>query len=121
MGRLTGPVDLLVELRRGGEQPLSEQLERYLREAIRDGRFAAGARLPSSRALAGELGVSRGVVTSAYDQLAAEGYLDTRQGAPVCVASGVRAQPPRTSSPSLLERFAYDFSPGLPDLTGVPS
>jgi GntR family transcriptional regulator/MocR family aminotransferase len=120
MGRVTGPVDLLVELRRGGEQPLSEQLERYLREAIRDGWLAAGARLPSSRALAGELGVSRGIVTSAYDQLAAEGYLDTRQGAAVRVASGVRAQRPHPAPPSLLERFAYDFSPGLPDLAGFP-
>jgi GntR family transcriptional regulator/MocR family aminotransferase len=120
VGRLTGPVDLLVALQRSGEQPLYEQLERTLREAIRDGRLGAGARLPSSRALAAELGVSRGVVTGAYDQLVAEGYLETRQGAPVRVASGVRAQPARLPAPPLLERFAYDFSPGLPDLAGFP-
>ena len=80
-----GPVDLLVELDRRSEQPLYAQLEHRLRAAIRDGRLRAGARLPSSRGLAAELGISRGVVTSAYDQLAAEGYLDTRQGAPVRV------------------------------------
>jgi len=109
-----------VELDRRGEQPLYEQLERWLRDAIRDGRLAAGARLPSSRGLAAELGVSRGVVTSVYAQLAAEGYLDSRQGAPVRVAQAVRAQPPRPPAPPLTPKFAYDFTPGLPDLAGFP-
>ena len=76
--------------------------------------------LPSSRGLAAELGVSRGVVTTAYDQLAAEGYLQTRQGAPVRVAAGIRAQGPPPAARSLLPRFAYDFSPGMPDLAGFP-
>lgn len=115
-----GPVDLLVELDRRAEAALHEQLERALREAIRTGRMRAGSRLPSSRGLAGQLGVSRGVVTAAYEQLVAEGYLETRQGAPVRVASGVRAQPPRPPSPSLQQTHAYDFSPGLPDLAGFP-
>jgi GntR family transcriptional regulator/MocR family aminotransferase len=100
--------------------PLHEQLERTLRGAVRDGRLPAGTRLPSSRALAGELGISRGVVTAAYDQLVAEGYLETRQGAPVRVARGVRAHPTRPPAPSLVSKFAYDFSPGLPDLAGFP-
>jgi GntR family transcriptional regulator/MocR family aminotransferase len=115
-----GPVDLLVELDRRGETPLHEQLERALRDAIRAGRLRAGVRLPSSRGLAGQLGVSRGVVSAAYAQLLAEGYLETRQGAPVRVASGVRAQPPRPPAPSLLQTHTYDFSPGLPDLAGFP-
>jgi GntR family transcriptional regulator/MocR family aminotransferase len=115
-----GPVDLLLDLDRDGELPLHAQIERTLRDAIRDGRLEAGARLPSSRGLAADLGVSRGVVTSAYDQLAAEGYLETRQGAPVHVAPGVRAQGPRPPAPSLLARFSYEFSPGLPDLAGFP-
>jgi GntR family transcriptional regulator/MocR family aminotransferase len=109
-----------VELDRGAERPLHEQLERTLRDAIRAGRLKAGVRLPSSRGLAAELGVSRGIVTSAYEQLAAEGYLHTTQGAPVRVAFGVRAQVPRPPTPSLLARFAYDFTPGLPDLAGFP-
>ena len=115
-----GPVDLLLELDRGGDLPLHEQIERGLRDAIRGGQLAAGATLPSSRGLATELGVSRGVVTSAYDQLAAEGFLQTRQGAPVRVAPAVRAQAPRPAAPPLLARFAYEFSPGLPDLAGFP-
>src|SRR3954468_23780393 len=108
-----GPVDLLLAVERHADLPLHAQLEGALRTAIRDGRLNAGARLPSSRGLAAELGISRGVVTSAYDQLAAEGYLQTRQGARVRVAPGVRAQPSRPPAPSLLPRFAYDFSPGL--------
>jgi len=120
VGHEKGPVDLLVELDRCGDLPLHQQLERTLRDAVRAGRLQAGTQLPSSRRLAGELGVSRGVVTSAYDQLAAEGYLQTKQGAPVRVARGVRAQPPRAPTPSLLAQFAYDFSPGLPDLAGFP-
>jgi GntR family transcriptional regulator/MocR family aminotransferase len=109
-----------MEMDRDGDLPLHAQIERTLRDAIRDGRLEAGARLPSSRGLAADLGVSRGVVTSAYDQLVAEGYLETRQGAAVRVAAGVRAQGPRPPAPSLLARFAYEFSPGLPDLAGFP-
>src|SRR5829696_8433656 len=120
VGHDKGPVDLLLELDRRRDLPLHEQLERALRDAIRAGRLQAAAPLPSSRRLAVELGVSRGVVTSAYDQLAAEGYLQTKQGAPVRVARGVRTHPPRPPTPSLLARFAYDFSPGLPDLAGFP-
>jgi GntR family transcriptional regulator/MocR family aminotransferase len=120
VGDPKGPVGLFVELDRRGGQPLYEQLERWLRAAIRDGRLAPGARLPSTRGLAAELGISRGVVTSVYEQLAAEGYLETRQGAPVRVAQGVRPQPPRPPAPPLAPKFAYDFSPGLPDLAGFP-
>jgi GntR family transcriptional regulator / MocR family aminotransferase len=120
----TGPVwggrGLLVELDRGGELPLHEQIERSIRANIRAGRLAAGARLPSTRALASELGISRGVVTEAYGQLAAEGYLLTSQGAPVRVARAVRARTPRTPAQSLLPSFPYHFHPGLPDLAGFP-
>ena len=114
-----GPVDLLIVLDRHGP-PLHRQLEDALRAAVRDGRLAPGSRLPSSRTLAAELGLSRGVVSSAYEQLTAEGYLESRQGAPVRVAQAVRQQAPRPQPPSLLTRHAYDFSPGLPDLAGFP-
>jgi GntR family transcriptional regulator / MocR family aminotransferase len=118
-----GPVDgpeLLVTLDHGGEVPLHEQLERSLREDIRSGRLPGDTRMPSTRGLAAELGISRGVVTEAYSQLAAEGYLSTRQGAPVRVATAVRASIPRAPARSLLESFAYHFHPGLPDLAGFP-
>jgi GntR family transcriptional regulator/MocR family aminotransferase len=109
-----------VEIDRDHELPLHEQLERSLRENIRRGLLPAGTRLPSTRGLASELAVSRGVVTEAYGQLAAEGYLETRQGAPVRVARAVRAAVPRAPARSLLPSFPYHFHPGLPDLAGFP-
>ncbi|HEV3071402.1 MAG TPA: PLP-dependent aminotransferase family protein [Solirubrobacteraceae bacterium] len=118
-GPVGGP-ELLVALDRSKEMPLHEQLERALRENIRHGRLAAGTRLPSTRGLAGEIGVSRGVVTEAYGQLAAEGYLETRQGAAVRVARAVGTSAPRAPARSLLPTFAYHFHPGLPDLAGFP-
>ncbi|HET6868834.1 MAG TPA: PLP-dependent aminotransferase family protein [Solirubrobacteraceae bacterium] len=120
MGPRTGPVDLLVELDRDTGPPMYEQLERILRKAIRDGRLPAGSRLPSTRALAAELGISRGVITTAYEQLTAEGYLESRQGAPVRVAGAVRTQAPGAAAPPLEPKLAYDFTPGLPDLAGFP-
>jgi len=117
-----GPVapSLLVELDRAADVPLHEQIEQSIREDVRAGRLAAGARLPSSRSLAAELDISRGVVSEAYGQLAAEGYLVASQGAPVRVAHTVRAAAERPPSPSLLPDFAYRFDPCLPDLAGFP-
>jgi GntR family transcriptional regulator/MocR family aminotransferase len=113
-------LELLVEIERGAPLPLHEQIERSLRENIRAGRLPAGTRLPSTRSLSAELGVSRGVVTEAYGQLAAEGYLTTSQGAPVRVASAVRAAAQRAPARSLLPSFPYHFHPGLPDLASFP-
>jgi GntR family transcriptional regulator/MocR family aminotransferase len=111
---------MLVELNHDAELPLHEQVERAIRGGIQAGRLAAGVRLPSSRALAKELGISRGVITEAYSQLAAEGYLLTRQGAPVRVALTVRSSGLRPPARSLLPSFPYHFHPGLPDLAGFP-
>ncbi len=77
---------LLLDLdtRRGHQR---RSLREELRGAIQDGRLTAGTRLPSTRVLADELALSRGVVTDAYDQLALEGYLDIRpRSAPVVAA-----------------------------------
>jgi len=84
--------ELLVPLDRGTGQPLRAQLEASLREAIRGGRLRAGERLPSSRELARELGVSRGLVQECYGQLLAEGYLTSRTGSATRVAD-VSEQP----------------------------
>jgi GntR family transcriptional regulator / MocR family aminotransferase len=119
MTERAGP-GLLIELDRRGESPLHEQIEQELRGAIRSGRLAPGTRLPSTRGLAAELSVSRGVVSEAYGQLAAEGYLVTSQGAPVRVAGAVRATDARPSARSLVRAPAYDFHPGLPDVAGFP-
>jgi len=65
---------------RSAPEPMSVQLARQLRSAMSEGRVAPGERLPSTRALAAELKVSRTVVTEAYEQLYAEGWLEGRHG-----------------------------------------
>lgn len=100
--------------------PLHEQIETSLREQIRAGRLPAGTRLPSTRGLASELEISRGVVTEAYGQLAAEGYLSISQGAPVRVAAAIRPQTPRPPARSLIDVYRYDMRPSVPDLAAFP-
>ena len=61
-------------------------LESALREAVRGGRLRPGTRLPSSRALATDLGIARNTVADCYAQLVAEGWLAARQGSGTRVA-----------------------------------
>lgn len=92
-----------------------------LREAVRTGRLAPGTRLPSSRDLAADLGVSRGLITEAYEQLTAEGYLRSGRGAGTWVGGAVRAAPPRARD--LAPRSPgtrADFVAGTPDLSLFP-
>jgi GntR family transcriptional regulator/MocR family aminotransferase len=85
--------ELLLTLDRRAVEPLRTQLERQLRDAIRAGRLAAGERLPSSRELARELRLSRGLVQDCYAQLQAEGYLSTRVGSATRVAARAGREP----------------------------
>jgi GntR family transcriptional regulator/MocR family aminotransferase len=115
-----GP-DLLLGLDRSGPESLRVQLERALREAVRSGRLAAGERLPSSRAMAGGLGVSRGLVLECYSQLQAEGFLTARSGSATRVALSAPALSPLPVLPAPPSpRLSVDFRPGVPDLTGFP-
>src|SRR3984885_3022215 len=75
------PVELLLSVSRDDSRTLGAQIEDQLRQTIRDGALRPGARVPSTRDLARQLGVSRRVVVDAYAQLGAEGYLSLRQGA----------------------------------------
>jgi GntR family transcriptional regulator / MocR family aminotransferase len=118
-GRREGP-DLIVALDRGVKTALHEQLEIQLRELVRSGRLPPGTRLPSSRALARKLDLSRGVVLEAYSQLAAEGYLTASQGAPTRVALTPSAERPPIPATSLEPPRELDLDPGLPDLAGFP-
>ena len=77
--------------------PLYRQLTDWFRQAILDGRLRAGQRVPSTRSLANELGISRMPVLGAYEQLLAEGYLESTTGAGTCVA---RSLPGSTASPA---------------------
>lgn len=103
-----------------GSATLHEQIERALREQIRSGRLTPATRLPSSRGLAAELGVSRGVVLEAYSQLIAEGYLVSSQGAPTRVAAAPSTERPPLPASSLEPSYSYQFDPGVPDLAGFP-
>ncbi|NUP67710.1 MAG: PLP-dependent aminotransferase family protein [Nonomuraea sp.] len=80
-------VDLPVSLSRESSAPLTTQLADWLRRAMMGGALAPGERLPSTRALAGQLAVSRTVVTEAYQQLYAEGWLEGRHGSGTFVAA----------------------------------
>jgi GntR family transcriptional regulator/MocR family aminotransferase len=122
-----GGPDLLVTLDRGAG-PLGVQIQDQLRAAIRDRRLGAGERLPSTRRLAELLGVSRGTVVDVYEQLLAEGYLESAVGSGTRVAAmpaggtdrratGVVADP---GSPSPSRPVEADFEYGIPDLGSVP-
>ncbi|GAB2813019.1 PLP-dependent aminotransferase family protein [Actinocorallia aurea] len=100
---------------------LAAQLAEGLRSAVREGRLAGGARLPSSRGLAADLGVSRGVVVAAYEQLVAEGFLLARTGDGTRVASAaVRAAEEVGGPQEPAAAVEFDFRPGRPDLSGFP-
>jgi GntR family transcriptional regulator / MocR family aminotransferase len=87
-------VDLPLTARRDSPVPLATQVVGQLRQAIAEGRLAAGERLPASRALAAELGVSRTVVNGAYAQLFAEGWIEGRHGSGTYVTDGAQADNP---------------------------
>lgn len=68
-------------IKRSRAESLSLQIVRQLQEAIETGRVARGTQLPSTRSLARTLGVSRNTVLTAYDELAARGFIRSRRGA----------------------------------------
>jgi GntR family transcriptional regulator/MocR family aminotransferase len=119
-------------------KPLAAQLYEQLRSAIAGGRLQPGDQLVPSRQLAGELGVSRHTVTTAYGRLVAEGYAEGRAGGGSMVASPSPAAPNRAGPAAALRpapRFAgwspyfrpppygcrFDLRPGLPDPALFPA
>ena len=112
---------LLVQLDREVPRQLGQQLQEQLRSAIRAGALRAGERLPSSRSLAEQLGISRGLVVDSYAQLYAEGYLVTEVGSGTRVAERASAKPEK-QQPTKVPRKKpeVDFEYGVPDLASVP-
>jgi GntR family transcriptional regulator / MocR family aminotransferase len=116
--------DVLLDLA-GLGGPLHVQLTQALREAIRSGRLQAGSALPPSRRLASEIDCSRWVVTEAYAQLAAEGYVTATAGSGTRVrnvnAEGARVQPlPVAPEVATGPGVPLDLAPGLPDVRAFP-
>ncbi|MBK7369099.1 MAG: PLP-dependent aminotransferase family protein [Candidatus Eisenbacteria bacterium] len=127
-------------------EPLHRQLYDEIRRAILAGRLAAGSRLPASRELANVTRVSRNTVLSAYEQLLAEGYIQSRAGSGTFVAYSIpdaavpestQSSPPESSTPRALSQrgtrvartklvdlpvmpTANTFRPGLPALDHFP-
>jgi GntR family transcriptional regulator / MocR family aminotransferase len=115
--------DLYLELDASGTQ-VRRALEDALRRAIQAGRLHQGTRLPSSRALAADLGLARNTVADGYGQLIAEGWLVARHGSGTWVAERGPADPPRADPPAQAgpERAVprYSLAAGHPDLSAFP-
>jgi GntR family transcriptional regulator / MocR family aminotransferase len=133
-------LDLHLDVNPDGSR-LGRSLEEALRGAVRDGRLPPGTRLPSSRALAADLGIARNTVADAYGQLVAEGWLTAHTGAGTWVTGSPDAtgQPRGGGRPGAMDRRAavtapafpggsvpgpsqplYDLHPGVPDLAAFP-
>src|SRR4051794_32055453 len=91
---------LPVTLDRGSAEPLGRQLADRVREQVLRGVLTRGLRLPSTRALAADLGGSRGVTEHAYDQLTAGGWLEGRAGSGTFVAAGAAPRPRHRPAPT---------------------
>jgi GntR family transcriptional regulator/MocR family aminotransferase len=85
-------------------EPLFQQLYAELRRAILDGRLRSGDRMPASRALADELGISRNTALAAFEQLISEGYLATREGSGTYVADNLPDLAPHARHPRSAEQ-----------------
>ncbi len=144
--RVSDGTVLPLALDRAAAEPMHRQLYDQMRALILDGRLKVGARLPSSRTLSRELGISRNTVTGAFDQLFAEGYLVGKVGAGSFVSDELpedalslrqsdvnpgMAKPRRQGLSvrgarlaalrgSRANRRIPAFSIGLPDLDGFP-
>ena len=97
-------------------------LEDALRGAVASGQLPQGVRLPSTRALASELGCARATVVGAYEQLTAEGLLVAVRGAGthVAAAPGLAPQAAALRAPVEARRYDADFRPGEPDRGSFP-
>ncbi len=118
----------LVTVDRRADRPLTRQIYERMRDLILTGSLAAGTRMLSTRDLAAELRVSRNIVMDAFDQLLAEGYVQTRVGAGTFVATGARFSPRALTDLSAIRRVGFrpfhtdliDFRSGLPNLNRFP-
>jgi GntR family transcriptional regulator/MocR family aminotransferase len=110
MNKTKNAAPVLVALDRRSRVPKLRQIYGAIRDAILSGRILSGARLPATRDLAGDLGVSRTIVVLAYERLATEGYLVGRGSAGSFVAALGGAGPPASRARATRPRLA---DPGI--------
>ncbi len=122
---LTGPSPLSsLMLQRGASRGLSEQLRLLIEQAIGEGRLQPGARLPSCRDLAAQLGVARGTVRASYDMLADGQFLETRGAAGTFVSALPPLKPARADAvcpPPCSEAIEVFDVPPLTFQMGTPA
>ena len=119
-------VDLGID--RDDAEPIQQQIARQIRELVLGGRLKPRAKLPSSRALAEQLGVARATVVEAFEQLAGEGYVETRMGSGTSVAAelpeSLLATGRKPAKPATPKRHAREaakpFRSGLVDWESFP-
>ncbi|MTE15579.1 aminotransferase class I/II-fold pyridoxal phosphate-dependent enzyme [Nocardia sp. CT2-14] len=113
--------DLPFTLARDSGVPLAVQVADGLRRAATTGALRSGDRLPSSRELAGRLGVSRTVITAAYDQLHAEGWLDGRHGSGTYLTAAPEPVGARADGPERTDPLAglLDLGAGAPAIEAI--
>lgn len=123
---MAGPGLWSISIDRASPMPLSRQLADGLRRSVTEGRLGSGARLPSTRVLAAELGIARSTVVTVFEQLVAEGFVTARAGSGYFVAAlsndvhpgdGARSAHLTSAAPRRLSRHAAlmgDLPPPLP-------
>ena len=111
-------------LDKAAQQPLKRQLYEALRQCILAGQLCGGEALPSTRAMAAALALSRSTVNEAYEMLLAEGYLVSKMGAPTRVEQGLalsaQGTPPALSTPVAKVPIRISFQTGRPELRAFP-
>jgi GntR family transcriptional regulator/MocR family aminotransferase len=105
------------QLDRASRTPLARQIYMQVRIAVLSGALRAGTRVPSSRAMASKLGVARASVVSAYEQLLAEGYVESRHGSGTFISDDVAglAVRRRGSVPRAARRSVLTARKSFPD------
>jgi GntR family transcriptional regulator / MocR family aminotransferase len=115
-----------IQLSIHGRQDLAGQLYRQLRAAIVEGRLAGGARLPSTRDLAEQLGVSRKTTLEVFERLQGEGFLLSRTGLGTFVADGLQRAPAASPDFGFVSSASFGPAPnafwaGIPDMLSMPA
>src|SRR6476659_8881742 len=104
---IRSPAGLMIHVDAEAREGLQRQVYRSVRRAVLDGILEPGRRLPSSRGLADDVRVSRTTTLLAYEQLLAEGYLETRRGSGTFVAEELPDDLPQQASPRSMARTKH--------------